>query len=128
MPAGLMVSRQGVTKRPFGTGSTTTRPSADGGARQQPRVAKYGNKAGSVLGPYPQAGADKVLALAGHAAGKVQLGLADGLVGLKGDVAAHHVEEEDPQGPYSQGLGFVLGATDPLGRSIDSGSCNDNLI
>ena len=42
------------------------------------------------------------------------------LILLEGDVATHHVEEEDSQGPDGQGLGFVTVAANPLWRGVDS--------
>merc|ERR1719229_918923 len=48
----------------------------------------------AVARPYPQAPLDEVLALKGEAGAELDLGRADLLVLLEGDVATHHVVEE----------------------------------
>ena len=69
-----------------------------------------------------EAGADEVLALLGHSVSEAQLGVADVLVPLEGDVAADHVKEEDAQGPDSSRLPLVASLANPLRWRVDSGA------
>ena len=58
----------------------------------------------------------------------MELGVADLLVGLEGDVAADHVVEEDAQGPDG-GLGAQVARTpDPLGRGVDPGALELRVV
>ena len=76
----------------------------------------------AVARPYPQAPLDEVLALEGQAGAELDLGRADLLVLLEGDVAADHVVEEDAQRPHGGGVPVVAAAADPLGRGVHAGS------
>ena len=65
---------------------------------------------------------DHVLTRDGDVVSEVQLGVADLVIRLEGDVAADHVVEEDAQGPDG-GLGAQVPRTpDPLGRGVDPGA------
>lgn len=75
-----------------------------------------------VLRPHPQTGVDQVAARLGRGATKVQAGQHDLLVLLEGDVALHHVEEEDAKGPHSGRATQVALAGDPLGGCVHTGS------
>jgi len=68
-----------------------------------------------------EAGSHKVPALLRHILPEVQLGVADLLVLLEGDVATDHVEQEDTQAPHSEWVGFVPVAADPLWWCVHSG-------
>ena len=59
---------------------------------------------------------------------EVDLGLADLLVRLEGDVPADHVVEEDSQGPDGGGIAVILTEQDPLGGSVDAGAWNQKDI
>ena len=78
-----------------------------------------------VVGPDPETTADEVLTLVGKAGAELELGHADLLVLLEGDVAADHVVKQDSQGPDGGGVTVVARASDPFGWSINSGSCNE---
>ena len=80
-----------------------------------------------VLRPNPETRPDQVLALGGHRSPEAQLGVADLLVLLEGDVAADHVVEEDAQGPDCQRVAVVSAAADPLWRRVHTGACNTNI-
>ena len=69
-----------------------------------------------------QAAGDEALAVIGDIASEVELGVADLLVLLEGDVATDHVEEEDAKGPYGGGHAVVARAADPLRWRVDPGS------
>ena len=49
-------------------------------------------------------------------------------VRLEGNVATKHVVEEDAQGPHCQTVGCVAPVFDPLWRSIDPSTCNNNIL
>ncbi len=78
----------------------------------------------SVGGSQPQAAANEILTLVGEARSKLDLGVADLLVLLEGDVAAHHVVEEDAETPDGGGAGVITRAANPLGRRVHSRTCN----
>ena len=48
-------------------------------------------------------------------------------VGLEGDVATEDVVEEDAQGPDCQTVSRVASVLDPLWRSVDPGTWNNNI-
>ena len=75
----------------------------------------------SLLSVDPEARADEVLTLGAHVPPEDDLGVADLLVGLVGDVAAHHVVEEDAQGPDSHWLGVVTTLSYPLWWRVHPG-------
>ena len=60
-----------------------------------------------VLGSDAKAASDQLLALRRHVAAEVHLGVADLLVLLEGDVALHHVVEQDAQRPHGQGIALI---------------------
>ena len=60
-----------------------------------------------VLGSDAKAASDQLLALRRHVAAEVHLGVADLLVLLEGDVALHHVVEQDAQRPDGQGVALI---------------------
>ena len=70
---------------------------------------------------------DQVLTRDGDFVSEVQLGVADLVVRLEGDVAADHVVEEDAQGPHSQRVAVVAATADPLWWSVDPGACKRNI-
>ena len=72
----------------------------------------------------PQALRHQVLALGADRAVEAEPRRADLLVRLKGDVAAHHVVEEDAQRPHRGLVAVVLVALDPLRRGVHPGPCN----
>ena len=67
----------------------------------------------------PQAPLDEVAALSRQADAEVDLGRADLLVLLEGDVAADHVVEEDAQRPHGGGWAVVPIEADPLWRGVN---------
>ena len=71
---------------------------------------------------------DEVLALRRDAVAEPQLGEADLLVRLEGDVAADHVEQEDAEGPDGGRLAPVLAETDPLRGGVDSGAWENSIV
>ncbi len=52
---------------------------------------------------------------------EADLGALDLVVGLEGDVTAHHVVEQDAQAPDGQVVRLVPPELDPLGRGVDPG-------
>ena len=56
----------------------------------------------------------------GEADAEAEFGPANLLVGFEGDVATHHVEEEDAEGPDRGLLAVVAAVADPLRRSINT--------
>ena len=72
-----------------------------------------------------EAGADEVLALLGHSVSEAQLGVADVLVPLEGDVAADHVVQEDAEAPHGQGVAVIPATPDPLGRGVHPSTCRE---
>lgn len=90
-----------------------------------PGMLEDGLETDAVLGPDAETGEDKVLTLRGQGRhSEPHICRADLLVLLEGDVPAHHVVEEDSQAPDGGLLSLVSGASDPFGRSVDSGTCN----
>ena len=76
-----------------------------------------------VVGPQPQASADQILALVSQSRPEPDVGVADLLVLLEGDVSADHVVEQDAEAPDSGRNSVVAAESDPLRRSVDSSSC-----
>ena len=64
----------------------------------------------------------QVLALWRDAIPKPKVGGADLLVRFEGDVAAHHVKEEDAKGPDCGKFAVVTVLTNPLGWRVHSSS------
>ena len=67
-----------------------------------------------------EAGPHQVPALLRHVLPEADLGVADVLVLLEGDVALDHVEQEDAQGPDGGRAAQVALAGDPLWRCVHS--------
>ena len=88
----------------------------------QPRVLEDVLEANPLVGSEAQAGPDQVLTLVGQAGPELDLGIADGLVLLEGDVSTHHVVKEDPKAPNSGGIAMVAAVTNPLWGCVHSGS------
>ena len=88
-----------------------------------PRVVEDVLELDAVGGADAQAAADEVLALVGEAGAELDLGHADLLVLLEGDVAADHVVEEDAEAPDRGRVAVVAGAADPLRGSINPRTC-----
>ena len=88
----------------------------------QPGVTQDLLQTDSVVGSDLQAAPDKTLALLRDAPPEVELGVADLLVLLEGDVPADHVVEEDAQGPDGGRHPVVAGAPDPLRGGVDMSS------
>ena len=88
----------------------------------QPRVLEDFLEANPLVGSEAQAGPDQVLTLVGQAGPELDLGIADGLVLLEGDVSAHHVVKEDPKAPNSGGIAMVAAVTNPFRWGIHSRS------
>ena len=67
---------------------------------------------------------DEILALLGdlELRAEAETGSFDLSVGLEGDVAANHVEQQDAQAPDGEAVGSVSSELDPLGGSVNSGS------
>ena len=85
-----------------------------------------GVQAQSVTGIRVQTAPDHVLELGAQLrvprpVGQPQQDLA---VRLKGDVATHHVVQQDAQGPDCQSVCRVPSVFDPLRGGVDSGSCS----
>ena len=76
----------------------------------------------------PQAPLDEVAALSRQPGAEVDLGGADLLVLLEGDVAADHVVEEDAQGPHGGRRPVVPVEADPLGRGVHSRSWKRDFV
>ena len=85
-------------------------------------MAEDGGKGSPVGRIHPKALAHQVLALRRDPVAKSEIGDADLLVRLEGDVAADHVEEEDAEGPDGGELAVVTVLADPLRRSVHSSS------
>ena len=71
---------------------------------------------------YLDALSDQILAILGYSVSKPQLGAADLLVALEGDVTADHVKEEDAQGPDSGRPPLVAALANPLWRRVNTRS------
>ena len=63
----------------------------------------------------------EVLAGLGDSLSEAQLGAADLLVRLEGDVATHHVEEQDAEGPDGGALPVIATLADPLRWGVNAG-------
>ena len=87
----------------------------------EPGVGGQRGHAGSEGRVHCEALSDQVLALGWHSVAEPQLGAADLLVALEGDVAADHVIEEDAQAPHRGQLPVVAVVSDPLWRRVDPG-------
>ena len=87
-----------------------------------PGVAQDLIQVDPILGSDPQAGPDKVLAFLGERPPEPDVGVADLLVLLEGNVAADHVEEEDAERPDGGRVPVVPAAADPLGGSVHAGT------
>ena len=90
-------------------------------------MAKDGLELHSLGGLDSEAGPHQIPALLRHVLPEADLGVADVLVLLEGDVAADHVEEEDAQGPDGQRVAVVAAAANPFWRRVHSGACNKNI-
>ena len=93
------------------------------GGGGHPGVAQDLIQVDPILGSDPQAGPDKVLAFLGERPPEPDVGVADLLVLLEGNVAADHVEEEDAERPDGGRVPVVPAAADPLGGSVHAGAC-----
>ena len=78
----------------------------------------------SVLDTPGEAAGDEVPHLGAHSPGEHQLAGEDLGVLLPGDVATHHVVEEDPQGPDSGRPALVTARGQPLRRGVHPGPVN----
>ena len=76
----------------------------------------------------PQARLHQVLALHRHLLPEVDLGVADVLVLFEGYVSAHHVVEEDAEGPDGERVGGVTSETDPLRRGVNAGPVKVGVV
>ncbi len=106
-------------------GERHTPASAPSSRVVQPRVEENVRKRDSLVSLHHEALPDKVLALGRESYPEAQFCPADLLVCLEGDVATHHVKEEDAQRPNGRLLTVIAGVADPLGRSIHSRACNE---
>ena len=97
-------------------------------ARRHPGVREDVLEVNAVLGPDPETGPDEGLAVGGDGAAQVDLGRANLVVLLEGDVAAHHVVEEDAEGPDCEWSRLVPVAPDPLRWRVHSRTCKYNKI
>ena len=77
----------------------------------------------SVVGPQPEASANQILALVGQTSSELDVGVADLLVLLEGNVSADHVVEQDAEAPDGGGDSVVTAEADPLRRSVNASSC-----
>ena len=75
----------------------------------------------SILNTPGEAAADQVPHLRTESPGEHQLAGEDLSVLLPGDVATHHVIEEDPQGPDGGRASLVAACCQPLGRGVHPG-------
>ena len=66
--------------------------------------------------------ANKVLALVRQARSEVDLGIADLLILLKGNVSADHVVEENAKGPNGGRVAVIPAVSDPFWWGINSSS------
>ena len=88
-------------------------------------MAQHRAQRDPVLRPDAETRPDQVLALRRHAPPEAQLGVADLLVLLEGDVAADHVVEEDAEAPHGQGVAVIPATPDPLGRGVHPSTCRE---
>jgi hypothetical protein len=70
----------------------------------------------------PEASPYEILALVSESRSELEVGVADLLVLLEGDVPADHVVEEDAQAPDGSGNAVVAAIANPLWWSVNSGS------
>ncbi len=94
-----------------------------GKLRGHPRMLEDLLQLDAVAGADSEAAADQVLALVGQTGAELDLGHADLLVLLEGDVAADHVVQQDAQRPDGGWVAMVPRAADPLRRSVHSRTC-----
>ena len=80
----------------------------------------------AVAGADTEAAADEVLALVGETSAELELGHADLLVLLKGDVTAHHVVKQNAQTPNCGCFALISRMANPFGRSVNSSSWKRN--
>ena len=102
-------------------------PSSSGG-RGHPGMVEQTRQVKPVLGSDAKATSDQLLTFRWDVATEVHLGVADLLVLLKGDVALHHVVEEDAQGPDGERVSLVSRASDPFWGSVYSGACREIVL
>ena len=86
-----------------------------------PAVGEDVSEGDPLLLLHSQAGADQVPAGRRHVLAELHHAGADLLVPLEGNVAADHVEEEDPQRPDGGAPALIPPLADPLRRRVDSG-------
>ena len=91
-------------------------------------MVQHIDEADAIVGSDPEASPHEVLAFVGKAGAESNLRVANGLVGLEGDVTAHHVVEEDAEAPDGGLFTMVSRASDPLGRGVDSRTCNGEKV
>ena len=65
---------------------------------------------------------DQILAFWRHPEPEAEFCRANLCVGLEGNVAADHIEEEDSERPDGGGFSLVLAVPDPFGRRVHSGA------
>ena len=92
------------------------------GGHGEPRVRQDVLQPDPLVGTESKARADQVLALVGQPRPELDLGVADLLVLLEGDVAAHHVVEQDPKAPDGGRVAVVAAVPDPLWGCVHSRS------
>ena len=88
----------------------------------QPRVPEEGLEAGPPIGHDLEAFSNKVLAFWGQPRPESEVGSADLLVGLEGDVPADHVVQQDSQAPDGGLFAVVVAMSDPFGGRVDPGA------
>ncbi len=90
----------------------------------EPGVAKEGLKAGALLADDLEALPNQVLAFGAESGAEADVRATDLLVGLEGDVAAHHVKEEDAEAPDGGLFAIIPRQSNPFRRSVNSRTCN----
>ena len=76
----------------------------------------------SIGGSQPQASSNEILALMSQPRSELEVGVADLLVLLEGNISADHVVKKDAEAPDGRGDSVVAAVTDPLGRGVNAGS------
>ena len=99
-----------------------------GSGRCQPGMVEQARQVKPILRSDAKAASDQLLTFRRDVATKVDLGVADLLIFLEGDVALDHVVEEDAKRPDCERVALVSRASNPLWGGVYSGACREIVL
>ena len=99
-----------------------------GSGRCQPGMVEQARQVKPILRSDAKAASDQLLTFRRDVATKVDLGVADLLIFLEGDVALDHVVEEDAKRPDCERVALVSRASNPFWGGVYSGACREIVL